>query len=273
MDEFPPNLTNEQPLNPPRRWIIGGACLVILLFLLATPAGLWEKLDAVGYAICHQIPERSFSFHDRPLPLCARCTGTFSAALLVVLTSVVQGRGRASHLPPFRVALTLLGFMLVWALDGLNSYLALIDMPHLYEPHNGLRFATGSLNGIALGNLVLPIFNLSMWRRPHPRPNLKNMRELALLVGLVALFDGGVLGLGGPLYLLAAGASTLGVLTMLTAVNTVIALILLRWENRAGSPSQALAPVLVGLALSLVMVLGVGAARTMLIGDLRLPNP
>jgi uncharacterized membrane protein len=244
-----------------------------LLFLLVTPADLWGKLDTVGYAICHQIPERSFSFQERPLPLCARCTGTFSAALLVVLAAAARGRGRASHLPPFRVALVLLGFVLVWAVDGLNSYLALIDMPHVYQPRNDLRFITGSLNGIALGNLVLPIFNLSMWRQPRPQPNLKNLRELAFLVGLVGLFGGVMLGIDGPLYLLAAGASTLGVLTMLTAINSIIVLILLKWENRATKTSQALVAVLAGLALSLVMVLGVGAVRTFLIGDLQLPNP
>lgn len=31
--------------------------------------------DCVGAFGCHQIPERSFSFRGRPMPLCARCFG------------------------------------------------------------------------------------------------------------------------------------------------------------------------------------------------------
>lgn len=272
MGRLPQASTDERQLGRTDRWVVGGAALVILIFLLATPADLWGKLTAVGYAVCHQIPERSFSFNGHPLPLCARCTGTFSAALWVFISAAARGRGRAGQLPPVRVALVLVGFILIWAVDGLNSYLNLIDMPHVYTPHNWLRFVTGNLNGIALGNVILPIFNLALWRHPQPCPNVKNLHELGTVIGTVGVFAGLVLVAGGPLHLLAGLLSTLGVLWMLTAVNTVIVLILAKWENRAIQRRQALAPILASLALSLVMVLGIGAARDLLIGDLDLPH-
>ena len=48
-------------------------------------AWLWP-LDSVGYAVCHRIPERSFFFGYNQLPVCARDTGMFGAALMGILT-------------------------------------------------------------------------------------------------------------------------------------------------------------------------------------------
>ncbi|KAB2863423.1 MAG: DUF2085 domain-containing protein, partial [Anaerolineae bacterium] len=53
------------------------AIVIIGAWLLATPAGVLGKADAVGYAICHRITVRSFEAFDRQLPLCARCTGIY----------------------------------------------------------------------------------------------------------------------------------------------------------------------------------------------------
>jgi uncharacterized membrane protein len=33
--------------------------------------------NSLKFAICHQMPERSFKYKGRQFPLCARCTGIF----------------------------------------------------------------------------------------------------------------------------------------------------------------------------------------------------
>ena len=62
------------------RWRIIG----IVVFLVAITGwmvfageaeGILGHADEIGYAVCHQIDLRSFHIGDRPLPLCARCSG------------------------------------------------------------------------------------------------------------------------------------------------------------------------------------------------------
>ncbi len=87
-----------------RAWTIG--LTVSLLVLLGiwlggvTPAGWWEKIRLLGYAVCHQIEARSFFYHDMQSPLCARCTGMYLGGVLSV--AFRQGWGGAegsSRLP------------------------------------------------------------------------------------------------------------------------------------------------------------------------------
>lgn len=248
------------------------ALLVVLFFLLSPTSFPLGKLDAVAYAVCHRIPERSFSLGGQQLPLCARCSGTFLGVLLTLLTLTLAGRGRASRFPPPRVLAALGGFFLLWALDGLNSYLTLYPgAPHLYEPQNWLRLATGMLNGIVLGSVVFSIFNFSVWRAPRAEPVIQGFGELGGLVALGALLIGLVLTEDARLLYPLALASTLGVVVMLTSVNTVIVLVTARRENRAYRWRDMAWPLLVGLALSLLIVMGMGAARSAFAQALDLP--
>ena len=67
------------------RWFVPIAAVVAFaLWFAIAPPGLLGKADAVGYAICHRIGERSFHIGDRQLPLCARCTGEFFSAAIGV---------------------------------------------------------------------------------------------------------------------------------------------------------------------------------------------
>ncbi|MEZ4766845.1 MAG: DUF2085 domain-containing protein [Caldilineales bacterium] len=80
--------------------------------------------------------------------LCARCSGQYLGALFGLVLLLVLGRGRAGALPPTGIVLLLLGFLAVWAFDGLNSYLTFFPgLPHLYEPRNILRVTTGAMQG------------------------------------------------------------------------------------------------------------------------------
>ena len=74
-------------------------------------------------------------------------------------------------------------FVAAMGLDGVNSYLTLFPgAPHLYEPHNWLRLTTGTLEGIALAAVVLPVFNQTMWADATGERSLRELRELGLIV-------------------------------------------------------------------------------------------
>jgi hypothetical protein len=157
------------------------------------------------------------------------------------------------------------GFVLLWALDGLNSYLTLYPgAPYLYEPQNWLRLTTGVFNGLALGTLIFSIFQFSLWRTPTSRSVIRGWGELAGLIALSALLVGIVLAEIPHLFFPLALASTLGVVVMLTSVNTIIVLIASRRENTASRWRDAAWPILVGLALSLAIIMGIGAGRAAL---------
>src|SRR5687767_13825688 len=72
------------------RWFVPLAALIAFaVWFAVAPPGLLGKADAIGYAICHRIDERSFHMDDRQLPLCARCTGEFYAAGISLLLFAV----------------------------------------------------------------------------------------------------------------------------------------------------------------------------------------
>src|SRR5829696_2214085 len=101
------------------------ALIVFAVWFSFTPPGLLGKADAVGYAICHRIGERSFHIGARQLPLCARCTGEFfSAAISLLFFALVSPK--KSGMPNWKIGAPLVLFFLAFGIDGSNSYLYLL---------------------------------------------------------------------------------------------------------------------------------------------------
>jgi uncharacterized membrane protein len=247
--------------------------LVIATFLLSPPWTVLGKTRLVGYAICHQIPERSFHLGGHQLPLCARCTGIYMGALAGFTVMWLTGRKRPAGLPPTPITLIFVGFIVVLAIDGLNSYLTFFPgVPHLYEPQNWLRLTTGSLEGLALSAFVYPVLNYSLWRdADQSLPSVRNFKELGLMVaaaGVIVVLI--LLELPFLLYPLAI-LSTLGVLIMLGSINTMIVLALTRREGTALGWRQAVLPATIGLAMAFLIIGGMDAVRAMLTRTLGLP--
>jgi uncharacterized membrane protein len=246
--------------------------LVIALFVEAPPSTLLGKADVVGYSICHRIPERSFILGDRHFPLCARCTGTFLGVVLGLASMLLLRRHRASRLPSVAVLGVLVLFVVVWAFDGLNSYMTFFPgAPHLYEPRNWLRLTTGMLNGLALILFVFPIFNFTLWRETTPERALKNVWELAVILLAAALLIVVIVTPVSFLLYPLAILSSLGVVLMLTIINTMIAAVVLRREGYAQTWWQALVPITVGLALAILEMTGMVLLRAYLTTALGLP--
>ncbi len=238
-------------------------------FFIAAPGGVLGKADLVGYAVCHQIAAHSFTMGGRPLPLCARCTGMFVGALVGLFgQAVVLRRGRAAQFPPTKVLVFLAFFTLVWIGDGANSFLLTAGGPRLYAPTNGLRLVTGALNGVTVSALVYPIFNLGLWRVPMDIRTLRGLGDLGVLVFLVGSFAAPVLSGWDALLYPVALLSAVGVLALLTSVNSVIVLIVLRRENSVGTWSQGIWFMALGLAVSLVQIGALALVRYGLTGTL-----
>jgi uncharacterized membrane protein len=266
LDGRPQTALNKRRLH----LVLGVACLLIVLAYVAAPP--WKPLDKahlVGYAICHQIPSRTIFLGGQALPLCARCTGTYLGIAIGLSTAALRRRGRAGELLS-RGMLLLMGiFVLAMAIDGGNSYLVLLGRPPLlYAPRNWLRTATGTLNGIALSLIVLPVFNFTLWKDPKPIRPLRYVWELVPMLAagalVIVLLQAGVSWLLYPV----AAISTGGVLVMLTMVNTMILLILARQEGRATSWRQTVLPLLGGLTVTLLELTTIGLLRYFLTGTL-----
>lgn len=241
------------------------AAIAVALFVESPPASVLGKADVVGFAICHRIPERSFFLGGQQLPLCARCTGTFLGAMLGLGAVIALGRGRASRLPPVPILGLLVLFIGVWGFDGLNSYMGFFPgAPQLYEPRNWLRLTTGMGNGLALILFVLPIFNFTIWRQPRPAPVVHKAWEMAAIVAaaaaVVVIVQAEIAWLLYPLAIL----SSLGVVLLLTMVNSMLVAVILRRESYAAHWGQAVVPVLAGLGLVGVEVAAMGLLRAYL---------
>jgi len=240
--------------------------VAFVVLLLLSP--LWhvpflDKMDVVGSAICGRIPDHSFHIAGRQLPMCARCTGTFTGALLGFAGLLLLGRRKAAQMPSAPVVGLLVGFIFLMGIDGVNSYLTLVlGRPLLYEPHNLLRLATGTLHGLALSIIVFPIFNFTLWKEPDSEPALSGFKDLAKIVLLLALPMVVVVQsqVGLLLYPIAA-ISVAGVLAMLTVVNAMILIIATRREAKAIAWWDAAWPVALGFAATLVELAVIAVLR------------
>ncbi|HIQ02583.1 MAG TPA: DUF2085 domain-containing protein [Anaerolineales bacterium] len=253
------------------RWLAAVlAALTVGAYLGLTPGGVLTKADMVGYAVCHRIPSHSFFIGGRQLPLCARCTGTFLGALIGLLgQGVILRRRRASEFPPPPILALLVGFILLMGADGLNSYLSMIPgAPYLYEPRQWLRLVTGTLNGLALSGILLPLVHFSLWRDITPERVIRRWRDLGVLVALEGGMVGLVLTRWPPLLYPLALAGAAGVLTMLTLINTVLVVMLTGRENRYGGWREAIGPLLAGIALAFLEVGLIDLLRYRLTGTL-----
>lgn len=256
------------PQIPPMpRWLVIGMLIISFTILgvwtFATPDGALGKADAVGYAICHRIPERSFSAYGNPLPLCARCTGIYLGVMTGFSAYLVTGRARAMRLPHWKMGIAFALFLIIIAIDGFNSYFHLFPgfSYGLYEPNNTLRVTTGMYTGLALITLVLPIFNNVMWYDDDNRRVLDTWREFGALLLLATAILALTLA-EWPLVLVIFGfLSSVGVVLVLTLINSVMVVTFLKRERHYRELADMWLPLLAGLALSILLIGGIDYAR------------
>ena len=256
------------------RWLVPvAALLAFAVWIYITPPGLLGKADAIGYAICHRIGERSFHIGDRQLPLCARCTGEFYAAGLSLIFFSFVSR-RKSGMPGWKLGAPLLLFLVAFGIDGSNSYLYLLkqttpgafaNIPNLYIPNNTLRLFTGSAMGIALASIIYPAFNQTAWRE-YDTERALSWKKLGILCGIIFLFDLLILTEQPAILYPIAIFSVLGVLSLLVIVFSMSWVMIMKQENAFDSIREMWMPFIGGTTLAFLMITAIDLLRFKLTG-------
>jgi len=261
-----------------RRWLLAAVAvgaLLVMGFYTATDAAhlanshALEGADWVGYAVCHRITSHSFVINGRQLPLCARCTGMYLGVALTFLVFWLSGRLRWSELPPLPVLLALIGFIGLMGIDGINSYSHFFpNAPHLYEPRNWLRLLTGMGTGLAMGTFIFPALAQTLWRQPVWRAPIGDFRELAELMAVGGTAVLLLLSSQPAIAYVLALVSVAGLLLILTAINAVLLLTLLKRDGRATRGWETAVPLLISFILVLIEVSAISITRFNLTGTM-----
>ncbi|MCX6034494.1 MAG: DUF2085 domain-containing protein, partial [Chloroflexi bacterium] len=170
--------------------VIAAAILVFVGWFLNTPTGLFGKADAIGYAVCHRIGERSFHIGSYQLPLCARCSGMYLGAGTGLVFQSIIGWKRLK-IPHWSIIVLLVVFVAAFGIDGSNSYLYLLkqvspgilpNIPNIYIPNNTLRLLTGSGMGLGMAAMLFPAYNQTVWAGGEDKPAIPGWKAFGLLL-------------------------------------------------------------------------------------------
>jgi uncharacterized membrane protein len=242
------------------------AGLLLIGWLLNTPAGLLGKADAIGYAVCHRLDFRSFHIGDRAIALCARCSGMYLGAVLGLIYQLVLGR-RRTKLPPKSILWVMGLFFAAFAVDGTHSLFQLVrGEGFLYQTTNTIRLITGTGMGLTIALIFYPTFNQTIWTRISARPAIENWKQFAGLLALSALLVWLVL-TENPLILYPLSLiSAAGVLGILTLLYGMVVLMVLKQENYISKARQLIFPLTAGFILALAQIALIDLGRFWLTG-------
>ncbi|HEY5468807.1 MAG TPA: DUF2085 domain-containing protein [Coriobacteriia bacterium] len=201
----------------------------------------------LGFGLCHQLADRSFTAGGVQLPVCARDTGIYIGFVvsLAVIALVDRGR-RHQDMPPawiLGIGVAALAFM---AWDGLTSYMG------LRETTNLLRLASGLGAGFALPLVMVPTVNSGLWVRPGTGRVLgEPWKGLVWFAAAPATL--GVLVWGAPL--LGAGyavVTAICILVTFSAVNLIVIASVPRFERSAARLRDAWPAILLALTVTVI---------------------
>jgi uncharacterized membrane protein len=220
---------------------------------------LEELFEAVGYGLCHQLPERSFFGGGFQVPVCARDMGIYVgfAVSLLVIALLVRGR-RPSEMPPVWLMVLGVGFVLIMAFDGVTSYLG------LRETTNDIRLITGLLTGYGLTLALVPVLNGQLWREPGRERLLGRTADAAVwLLSIPILFVllRWVMPYFGAFYPLLV---TVAIFVTFTAVMLAIVCLLPPFEMKAARLRDAWLPILIAFGLTLLLLAATAGLRILM---------
>ncbi len=268
LPESKSKLPTQQPARKkfPWKWfVLAGFIIVAGLWLWFTPTGFMGKMDAIGYAVCHRIDVRSFHFHGRQVPLCARCTGMYLGAVLGIIFQAVQGK-RGKY-PPLGVIIVLGLLVLAFIIDGSNSYLHFFpSQDGIYEPQNWSRLVTGMGMGLAMAAAIVPAFNQTVWKDWQERSAFDTWKKLGLLLLLAAGIILLVLTESIWVILPSGIISALGVFTLLNMTYTIVVVMVLKRENDYTNFKELIFPLLGGATFTLIQLGAFAYLRYLLTG-------
>jgi uncharacterized membrane protein len=215
-------------LPEPPSWLIAGLAAAYVLALAALAflpgATLVQRLSILDGGVCNQLVEHSYFPAGQQLPLCARCTGMYMGFAAATLWMWGAGRLRAASFPGRGVVLILGLAVVVMGVDGFNSLFTDLHLPHLYQPQNTLRIATGLGTGVAMAAFIIPVANTLLWRSEDTRSSFATPRQLAALLPILLLMFVGVVSQAAFLLYPVALLSSAGLVLAFSLVNLVFVL-------------------------------------------------
>jgi uncharacterized membrane protein len=186
----------------------------------------------LGYAMCHQLPARSFFYGGYQMPVCARDMGIYLGFLVVFLYWVARKRSGRGDMPDWIVLGAVVVGVLAFAFDALSSYLGFRDTT------NDLRLASGLMMGVTIGVLLLSVISAMNGERKRGRAfawtDLPLIYLAVLLVGLaLASLD-----VGAGMYYFLESVTMIGLLFLLMTAFLVLfsALTLKKLRDRREAP-------------------------------------
>jgi uncharacterized membrane protein len=215
--------------------------------------------EAIGYGLCHQLPERSFFAGGYQLPVCARDTGIYAGFALGLLVLWLLSRGtKPTELPRWPVLVLMGAFVGTMAVDGLTSYAG------LRETTNAVRLVTGTATGWALATVTVPMVNSQLWARPGRGRIIEGAGQVlawlgSLVLSLVVLHW--VLPLTGVVYPVLA---SIAIVVTFIAVNLVFVGLMPPFERKALRLRGAWPQLIVALALTVGELVLAGGLRVLL---------
>ena len=247
-------------------WVLVGVAVALTFTWLAlTPAGVFGKADAIGYSVCHQIEERSFTLNGRQFPLCARCSGMFLGAVLGLIYQSAQGR--KGRMPPLGASLFFGLLALAWVFDGSNSFLMILpNITTFYQTQNWTRLVTGTGMGLTVSAILRPAFIQTMYRDWEEKSAFGNWKQIlglvcaaGALIGLILLEIRWIL---IPLGLLGAG----GVVILLTKIYSMVVVMAFKRDNTYDRLNQLRIPILGGYIIAMLQISVIDLLRYLLTG-------
>jgi uncharacterized membrane protein len=186
-----------------------------------------QILHKIGFAICHQLPERSFFVGGEQLPLCSRCTGIYLGIFITLtfyfFTRFIRHK-KPSCPPHIIIGVISIIFVLLLVFNALSP---LFNIP----TNNILRFITGIFFGMSLPLFLIPAINYSP-KSSHDQERIINTKEYLILVGVCLLSILAVIAGIDIIMLAISYLSIAGLLLFILLVNTAIISLLLESMKR-----------------------------------------
>ncbi len=232
------------------------ACLPLALLEVSV---LQQFLMALGYGLCHQLPDRSFSAGGVQFPVCARDTGIYLGFMIGFLVIALLERRRRA-IEPAPVWVLVLAALMVGAMaaDGLTSYMG------LRETTNDLRLATGLAAGFGLSVVITPILNGQLWRDARRERVLGRTSAALIWLGslpaayLLIRYAAPFAGVVYPL------ATAVAIIFTFLLVNLVIVTLLPSLERKALRLRDCWLPIAFAMILTLLELLAASWIRVLI---------
>ena len=217
------------------------------------PAGSYSKVMGVGSSVCHQISSHSYIRDGMQFPLCARCSGLYLGCFIGLVYAVTQGK--KCELPKRGFLLLALLLFLLWAGDGVNSFISdFINRPFLYATTNTTRLITGFGMGLVLSTALMTLFNLSVWKDRQEGALLEHFWQLAayalLATGMSCLLVFGSL----ITFQILAYLSTTMILVVISMLYTIFWVIILKKDNSFEKLQPLTIYLIAGFATAMLQV-------------------